>query len=130
MILPTNRRSSPRSASAGTVSTAGDSGRRSPYGAVWTIRIRQYDARGAIGGRLRKPFRNVYEIEIARGGHAFSPLRHDSHLKMLVSGSSRSAISPRLRSGSSRLSYGYLRVTGLVRTTCPSGRVLPPRKRQ
>ena len=32
------------------------------------------------------------EAEIARGGQAFSHMRHDSHLKMLVSGSSRSAM--------------------------------------
>jgi len=46
----------------------------------------------------------VYEIEIARGGQAFSHMRQLSHLKMLVSGSSRSAMSPRLRSGRTRFS--------------------------
>src|SRR5438105_5792189 len=64
-----------------------------------------------MGGRLRNALRKVYEIEIARGGQAFSHMRHDSHLKMLVSGSRSSAMRPRLRSGSSRFSYGYLRVT-------------------
>ena len=76
------------------------------------------DARGARGGRLRNPFLKVYEIDIARGGQAFSHMRHDSHLKMLVSGSSRRAMSPRDRSGKSRFSYGYFRVTGCGWTKC------------
>src|SRR6266542_1321399 len=54
-------------------------------------------------------------------------MRHDSHLKMLVSGSSRSAMSPRLRSGSLRFSYGYLRVTVSRRTRWLSVRRIPPR---
>src|SRR2546427_2078633 len=44
---------------------------------------------------------------------------------MLVSGSSRSAIRPRERSGRSRFSYGYLRVTGRGRTKCSSVRSIP-----
>src|SRR2546425_10902110 len=65
-------------------------------------------------------------MEIARGGQAFSHMRHDSHLKMLVSGSSRRAMSPRDRSGSSRFSYGYFRVTGRGRTKCSNVRSMPP----
>src|SRR6267378_131326 len=52
-------------------------------------------------------------------------MRHDSHLKMLVSGSSKSAIRPRDRSGRSRFSYGYFRVTGRGRTKCSSVRSIP-----
>src|SRR5512141_868318 len=52
-------------------------------------------------------------------------MRQLSHLKMLVSGSRRSAIRPRERSGSSRFSYGYLRVTGRGRTRCSSVRTSP-----
>src|SRR2546430_4417400 len=62
---------------------------------------------------------------MARGGHAFSHMRQDSHLKMLVSGSRRSAMSPRERSGRSRFSYGYLRVTGRGRTKCSNVRSMP-----
>src|SRR5579859_3815761 len=66
-------------------------------------------------------------MEIARGGQAFSHMRHDSHLKIEVSGSRSSAMRPRLRSGSSRFSYGYLRVTALNRMRCTSVRRMPPR---
>src|SRR5439155_27012883 len=52
-------------------------------------------------------------------------MRQDSHLKMLVSGSSKSAMRPRLRSGSSRFSYGYFRVTGRGRSMCSSVRASP-----
>src|SRR5438445_322295 len=64
-------------------------------------------------------------MEIARGGQACSPMRHDSHLKMLVSGSSKSAMRPRDLSGRSRFSYGYFRVTGRGRTKCSSVRSIP-----
>src|SRR5439155_13354954 len=54
-------------------------------------------------------------------------MRHDSHLKMLVSGSSKRAISPRDRSGRSRFSYGYFLVTGRGCTKCSSVRSIPVR---
>src|SRR5512140_1486435 len=52
-------------------------------------------------------------------------MRQLSHLKMLVSGSRRRAMRPRDRSGSSRFSYGYLRVTGRGRMRCSSVRTRP-----